>query len=130
MKKNGFTLVETLAVIIVLSLFALITVPIIDKNLKESRNVTYDVQIDEVITAAKNWSVDHLNQLPSTVESPKNVLVSELINGGYIESVIKNPKNNTKCIDGTTSVVITLNNVGGGYTYSLNSNDIVWRDCN
>ena len=36
-KKNGFTLVELLAIIIILGIIAIITVPIITKTLKESR---------------------------------------------------------------------------------------------
>ena len=36
-KKNGFTLVELLAILIILGIIALITVPIISKTLKDAR---------------------------------------------------------------------------------------------
>ena len=129
MKKNAFTLIETLAVIIIIGLFALITVPVIDSNLKKSREVTYKVQIEEIKEAAKNWASDNLNLLPNDVNNQVSVSVCELINGGYIPTEIKNPKNANQCVDSTNNVTISLNNINGGYTYSLLSENLTWNSC-
>ena len=42
MKKKGFTLVELLAVIIILSLVLVIAVPSVNKYIKQSKEKAYD----------------------------------------------------------------------------------------
>ena len=37
-KKNGFTLIELMGVVTILAILSLIIVPIIDKNVKKSRD--------------------------------------------------------------------------------------------
>ena len=47
MKKKGFTLVELLAVIIILSLVLVIAVPSVNKYIKQSKEKAYKVQMWE-----------------------------------------------------------------------------------
>ena len=43
--KNGFTMVELLAVLVVLAVITAITMPVITSTLKESRESSYDRQL-------------------------------------------------------------------------------------
>lgn len=113
--KKGFTLVELLVVIVILSLIAMIVYPSIVKVINDSKESTYVSQVEIVIKAAKEWAVEHPSQLPSD-ESPSDVKVclKSLVDGGYIDGDVKNPKN-SKIMDGY--VEITLSNNKYEYNY-------------
>ena len=57
--KKGFTLVELIGVIIVLGVIALITYPIIDKSIKNSKEQALERIIDNIEEAAYSYSVKH-----------------------------------------------------------------------
>jgi len=54
-KKNGFTLVELLGVIVILSLLVAITTPFILKALDAGKNSSYEMLIDNIVTASKMY---------------------------------------------------------------------------
>ena len=84
--NNAFTLLELLGVIIILAVIALITVPIIDNSIKSSRQKAYEVQVDLIEEAAKEYSIEHEEILPMNDGVFTNqVMVSDLIKLGYIE---------------------------------------------
>ena len=49
MKKNGFTLMELLAVIVIIGLIALITYPIIDDVITNSEKKTFKASVEELV---------------------------------------------------------------------------------
>ena len=59
MKRKGFTLVEVLAVIIVLGILALIASPIISGIIRQSREKSYDQQLSEIYDAAEIYLMEH-----------------------------------------------------------------------
>ena len=64
LKKLGFTLVELLAVIVILAALALLTSTSIIKLLKGSKDDIYEVQVNLIIDAARAWANVNLNLLP------------------------------------------------------------------
>lgn len=52
--KNGFTLTELLAVIIVLSVVAMITVPIFSNQVNVSKQESFKIGVEHFMTALKN----------------------------------------------------------------------------
>ena len=54
MKNKGFTLVEMLAVVIILSLFGLIGIISVDSIVKQGTEKAYQAQLSEIKTAAEN----------------------------------------------------------------------------
>lgn len=92
MKKNGFTLVELLGVIIVLGVIALIIFPNVTKIMKNSKQKLYDRQVNLIEDNARRWGVAHTHLLPETGTYYLNL--NELVTGGYIsQSEIKDPRN-------------------------------------
>ena len=88
MFKRAFTLIELLGVLIILAIIALITIPIIDKSLESSRQAAYDRAVDNIVNAARNYSVS--NDLGySTTRLP--LFVSELQDEGFLTLDIKSP---------------------------------------
>ena len=55
MKKSAFTLVELLAVIVILGIIGLITLPIISKNIETSRIDMYRSNVQTVLEASKEY---------------------------------------------------------------------------
>ena len=92
-KENifGFTLVELLGVIIILGVIALITYPIIDKSIKNSKEESLKQVISSIEEAAYNYSVE--NDLGYDEEQNK-IELTELIKKGYLNLNIINPVTN------------------------------------
>lgn len=147
--KKGLTLVELLAVIVVLAVVALIATPNILKAISKYHNRLYDTQLDNIKSAAKNWAADRIDNYgclvcvapdnvyayncseigSGCVEAEKDsgesmsVTVAVLEDGGYIDDELTNPKTEEKfnrCVE----VIITINPDTGDYIYSIPDPDI------
>ncbi len=104
---KGFSLVEMVAVIIVLSVISLITFPIINSSIKKSKEVAYEKQVDIILASAKKWSVENVDLLPVNDTGKVYVSIDDLVNGGFIKNdEIINPINNMK-MDGCVLIKFT-----------------------
>ena len=61
MKNKGFTLVELLAVLVILGMISLIIIPSVSGTLNASRKNSYQKQIKVLETAAEKWGVENIN---------------------------------------------------------------------
>ena len=101
MKNNkGFTLIELVAIILILSLIFLVALPYI-KNLSKTNNQEeYNKMVEEICLAGENYiysnisDFNELNQVNSTI----NITVEELIIYGNVDKKIIN-KNTNKTIE-------------------------------
>ena len=66
MNKKGFTLIELMAVITILVVLSLIIVPIVDKNVKRSKEDMYKIQIENIRMAGQGYFSDHISSKPSS----------------------------------------------------------------
>ena len=145
MNKKGFTLIELIAVIVILALISLIVFPTVNSIIKNSKEKAYNVQIDEIINAAKNYLTDNPTCIPEmgssttfsgTCEGVKYngdytiayVSIDVLLEKGYISTedkldgkeVILNPKNTKKALNGY--VRVSYNNSNNRYEYDYTEN--------
>ena len=104
LNRKGFTLVEVLAVIIILSMLMAITIPNVNTLINEQKNRALENIEKSIISAAKIYMSDNKYDLtfdtnPCTNDPSTTVSVGELINKGYIkQKKIKNPNNNTQIL--------------------------------
>lgn len=84
MNKKGFTLVELLAVITILSILALITTPVVINIINQSKHQAKDRQKELIEGAAERWGVNNLKLLPTSNGSEICVCVSTLVDKGYL----------------------------------------------
>ncbi len=130
--KKGFTLVELIAVLVILSLISLIAIPTVNNSLKKYKENLYEDAIDNIEQAAKNWGADNIGKLPNSsssataVEYPNidteqdfselRIRIKDLQEAGYIGTELKNPKkNNNFC----NCAFVTIRKTDTGYTYSI-----------
>ena len=112
--KKGFTLVELLAVMILLGVVSLIAVPSIGKILTRSREKALESTKEELIKAAQKYYADNIRELPED-GSHKCLSVSEIEANGYISNDdIVDPKTEEKL---TGYVKTYFDNTYNQYTY-------------
>ena len=59
MKNKGFTLVELLAVITILGLLAIITIPTVTNMMSKQKEKLYYDQLNQLIRVSQNWATDN-----------------------------------------------------------------------
>ena len=125
MKKSGFTLVELLAVITILSLVALVTSISVANMLKTSKEDLSVAQIKSIELAAKSWGADNIDLLP-TGNNCSYLTLKDLKDDGLLDSNIVDPKNKTQISNNMIIKVLSkLNSKGKSVlTYEVDSNNI------
>lgn len=111
MNNKGFTLVELIAVFALLMLIFLLISPAIKKVVSGSQDTVYQSQVNTILTAAYNWSLNNPSKLPE-LNNKIYVTLGELEYYDYLESTIKNPETNEDFED---YFVISITNVGSEY---------------
>lgn len=98
MKKKGFTLVELLAVIILLGLLTFVVMPSVIGSIKEAKEKSYQQQLSNLKESAIRYVSDHTDIIDEIEKNGKyNISVNDLITNGYVRKTkdgkIYNPVN-------------------------------------
>lgn len=114
MKNKAFTLIELLAVIVILGVLATITVPTIVGLINNSKENTLEEQKNTIVDAAKRWGTDNIRKLPTT---RCDVDIDFLKKEGYLSSDkdVIDPTTDQKM---TGCVRITYETANNQYKYS------------
>ena len=125
MKKKGFTLVELLAVIFMLSLILVIAVPSVNRYIKQSKEKAYNTQISTIIEAAQAYASANSGLLPRKEEFVVKITLGQLKSSGLIKEEVKNP-NDDKYFD--DALTIEIKKKGETYNYDIVESTITTRD--
>ena len=117
MNKKGFTLVELLTVVILLSLIAIITTPVIIGVLNSSKDNLHQQQVKIIEKAAERWGIAHLSNMPSA-DGSCHVKINELSDYLSNSENLKDPNTGQNMTGG---VIITKN--GKKYSYKYESDN-------
>ena len=130
MNKRGFTLVELLAIIVILSLLTLIGSTTVTKLVKNSKEKLYDAQIELIKVAAESWGSNNLDKLPVETGECKYITLKNLKTYGILEESIINPKTNKEFSDDMKiKITSTLTELGNlNFQYEVDSIDV--SSCN
>jgi prepilin-type N-terminal cleavage/methylation domain-containing protein len=110
--KKGFTLVELLAVIVLLGVIAATTIPKIQDSIYESRVDAYNLVVSQLEIKANDYVMNKKLSANVTSTAPLDIYLSTLITEGYIKTAdLEDPRYENKSIDPATSYVrFTLEN--------------------
>ena len=125
MKKKGFTLVELLAGIVILSLILVIAVPSVNRYIKQSKEKAYNTQISTIIEAAQAYASANSGLLPRKEEFVVKITLGQLKSSGLIKEEVKNP-NDDKYFD--DALTIEIKKKGETYNYDIVESTITTRD--
>ena len=94
MNNKGLTLVEVLAVLVILSIVAVVVTPNIAQNLVDYKDRLTETQLSSIKGATKNWVADNVDKVTCTENntSALSVSVKELQDGAYLDENMKNPQ--------------------------------------
>lgn len=85
--EDGFTLVELIAVVVILGLIGLITFPAVSRIIRESKEDTKKVNADTILNSGYDYVQKHIDKLPTEAED-KSFCVYELVNSGLLKEEI------------------------------------------
>lgn len=87
MNKKGFTLIEILAVIVIISVTTLLIITSVEKRIKSAKEVLKDSQIETIKNSAYIYSMNYSSEIPDLKEKGVDtVTLSTLIDKGLIET--------------------------------------------
>jgi type IV pilus assembly protein PilA len=102
--QRGLTLVELLAVMVILGIIAAIAVPSIGKVIDNSKDKAQVANAHQIVDAAKLYVNSGEKAVPTTNGGTATIKLSELITEGLLEE-IKDPKLDNKVYDAENSLV-------------------------
>ena len=108
MNNKGFTLVELLAVLVILSAIMWIAIPSISSSMERAKKKQNDVHQKVLIAAAEMYVADHRYAIMKQNGDSCFIDVSSLLEGNYIS--------------GDSAVDTDGNNINGVVVYTKNSN--------
>ena len=109
MKKHGFTLVEMLGILVVLSIIVVISVPAITSSLKKADQQRYNDWLDNLYIAAEEYVESHREDFYEVNAGATSYLsIKLLLDQGYLKDSVKDPETG-KDITDVAIVKITVN---------------------
>ena len=119
LNRKGFTLVELLAVFVVLGIIAAITIPAIGGIIHSSKENVYTKQIETLKNTAKTYMASNSKDLPKTTDEAKCISLEQLKKEGILKKEnIRDPRKSNEYLDG--GILVRYNGVKYTYEYMEN----------
>ena len=120
MKKNskGFTMIELLAVVVIMGLLTTIAVPAVYKYVTRARGTSTDTMMKSTFEAAENYMMDHnmiIKKDKDTFEEAEPISIATLVEEQYLEPLIDPISNSNRCDTDTNSKVYVTRDTTKNY---------------
>ena len=147
LNQKGFSLIEMLAVVVIIGLLLVFIVPNVSKLIEQNKNDAYEKLKDSIITATKNYisdnrykieiagkcTGDEMKAITKIGQGKENeeeneeknkitdskIQLSRLTEGGYIKEPVKNPKTNKEINLENSYIKVEYNCKTKDYEYTL-----------
>ena len=117
--KKGFTLVELLATIAILSLIAAIAYPIVTGMMRDMRRSADESQKKIIIDASRYWVSDHDDLLSDNEGDIYVLYITALKEGGYLTNTeLKDIENDKTLLNSCVKITTDVNK----YSYEYQKN--------
>jgi len=124
MNRKGFTLVEVIAVVVIITVLSIILIPNVTKLINKEKNEARDSVEKTILTAAKSFVTDNRQNIEydgsnkiTSIDgvSPNINIYNVLLNRGYISATynssgkegIVDPSDKSKCLSQSAEVKVT-----------------------
>ena len=125
MKNRGFTLVELLAILLILGVIDTIITPVVQKSLKANKEKVYDVLIEQIKDYTKDYLTQNTSLLPDNDGDISIIKFIDLKKSGILQIEIVNPiTGNIISNESVVKVTKKFNN----YLYEVVTYDLVYID--
>ena len=114
--KKGFTMLELLAVIIILGILISLAYTSISRYINQARSTTYEDFEKNITSGVTNYLIDHTGSIPNEGESLV-VDVEKLVCEGYVED-LQDPRESSKTCN-LDSYAIVKRNANTGYNMDI-----------
>lgn len=119
MNNKGFTLIETLMVIVLIGIISLILVPNVVSMINKNKTKSCENLKNNIISAAKIYVNENKYDLNFTCDNKVDITIATLKENGKISDDIKDPKTNIAISD-EEKVEVTFNCTTKQFTYKFN----------
>lgn len=92
MKKNGFTLIELIAVITILALLGMIIVPVVENSINSGKDELYISQIDSIKASLKQYAIKNINSNIQNAGDDIYLSLYQLKIAGFVNLDIADPR--------------------------------------
>ena len=116
MKKNGFTLVELTAVLIILSVLGMIIIPIVENSINSGKNELYVAQLDSIKASLKKYAVSNINSKIKNVGDNIFLSLYQLKIENYLALDIKDHRTETLL---PNDMLLRIHKESKNYTYEV-----------
>ena len=116
MKKNGFTLVELTAVLIILLVLGMIIIPIVENSINSGKNELYVAQLDSIKASLKKYAVSNINSKIKNVGDNIFLSLYQLKIENYLALDIKDPRTETLL---PNDMLLRIHKESKNYTYEV-----------
>ena len=114
-QDQGFTLVELLAVIVVLGIVLLIAIPNILNIINKTKEGAYERQKELIVNAAKKYVMSNMDSIEWT-DDEAIITLAKLQEEGLLSTALKNSRTGDKFDPNQT--IVTITRIGNQYTYT------------
>jgi type II secretory pathway pseudopilin PulG len=94
MNRKGFSLIELMGIIILLSIISVLVIPSIDRAMRDFKTKAYNSQLQTIRLAANDWSTENLGKYAMDEGQTVTIVLGQLKTGGYLQDELINTKTN------------------------------------
>ena len=105
-KKNGFTMIELLAVITIIGILSSVAVSAVTQYMHKAKKQDFEMLEKNLKAEVQNYFVDHSEDIPN-IGASKTITAQTLLNDGYLKNLLDPDKNGVNCNLTSSKVVVT-----------------------
>ena len=118
MNKKGFTLIEILGVVIIITAIALLVVPNVVNRFSNKKNDIDKVNEELIISAAKLYVSEHVLEYPKEDSASYCININDLVDSGYLNEKVININNHNMINEYSVKVLINQE-TNNNFLYNL-----------